>query len=179
MPDVVFPEAVKAQGKKKVIILTTEPANKAAVTAAEAAAGVTAGLEATMYFLGQFAPGGSQNKGNGPRRVGETAQLQRLGNATFESPTLSYVHDPQGAPSDVANKVKTALDPNTNEVVWILERAGIDVDTDIAATQRYRIHHLELGDQFFAPSGDDEFSIEQVTQATGYVTPPVAGVIAA
>ena len=175
---VVFPEAVTAQGKKKVVILTTEPASYTAVTAVEALAGVTAGLEATMYFLGQFAPGGSQNKGNGPRRVGETAQLQRLGNATHESPTLSYVHDPQGGDSDVANKVRTALDPNTRTEVWVLERAGIDVDSVFAATQKYRLHHLELGDQFFQPSGDDEFAIEQVTQATGYITPPVKGTLA-
>ena len=174
---VVFPEAVTALGRKKVLILTTAPTSEAAVTVAEIGTAVTAGLEATMYFLGQFAPGGSQNKGNGPRRVGEGSQLQRVGLATYESPTLSYVHDPQGADSDVANKVKAALDPGAE--VWIIERAGIDVDTAFAATQKYRIHHLELGEQFFAPSGDGEFDIEQVTQATGYLTPPVAGVVAA
>lgn len=174
---VIFPEAVTAQGRKKVVILTTAPTSLTAITLSQVAAGVTAGLEATMYFLGTFAPAGSQTKGNGPRRIGETAQLQRLGNATYESPTLSYVHDPQGAPSDVANKVKTALAPGA--IVWIVERAGIDVDTPFAATQKYRIHHLELGEQWFAPSGDGEFDIEQVTQETGYVTPPVAGTIAA
>lgn len=175
MPAVVFPEAVTAMGRKKVVILTTEPASYTAVTAASVATAVTAGLEATMYFLGGFAPGGSQNKGNGPRRVGESSQLQRLGLATYEAPTLSYVHDPQGATTDVANKVKTALVPGIE--VWILERAGIDVDTDFAASQKYRLHHLELGEQFFQPSGDGEFDIEQVTQATGYLTPPVAGAL--
>lgn len=174
---VVFPQAVTALGRKKVLILTTEPADYDAVTVAEAGAAVTAGLEATMYFLGTFAPGGSQNKGTGPRRVGEGSQLQRLGLATYEAPRLEYVHDPQGADSDVTNKVKAALDPGIE--VWILERAGIDVDTAMAATQKYRLHHLELGEQFFAPSGDGEFDIEQVMQETGYLTPPVAGVIAA
>lgn len=177
MVDVVFPEAVKSQGRKKVLILTTEPTDVTAIPAATLAAAVTAGLEATMYFLGTFAPGGSQNKGNGPRRVGESSQLQRLGLATFESPSLAYVHDPQGDDTDVANKVKAALDPGAE--VWIVERAGILVDTAFAATDKYRVHHLELGEQFFAPSGDDEFAIEQVTQATGYLTPPVAGVVAA
>jgi hypothetical protein len=174
---VVFPEAVTSQGRKKVLILTTEPASESAVTVAEIGAAVTAGLEATMYFLGQFAPGGSQNKGNGPRRVGESSQLQRLGNAQYESPTLSYVHDPQGSDSDVANKVKAALDPGAE--VWIIERAGIDVDTAFAADDKYRIHHLELGEQFFTSSGDDEFAIEVVNQETGYLTPPLAGTVAA
>lgn len=174
---VVFPEAVTAKGKKKVVILTTEPASYTAITAAEATAGVTAGLEATMYFLGTFAPGGSQNKGNGPARVGERSQLQRLGLATYESPSLAYVHDPQGDDTDVVNKVKAALVPGAE--VWIIERAGIDVETALAATDKYRLHHVELGEQFFAPSGDDDFAIEQVTQETGYLTPPVAGVIAA
>lgn len=174
---VIFPEAVTSLGRKKVVILTTAPSAPAAIPLASVTAGVTAGLEATMFFLGTFAPSGSQTKGNGPKRIGESTQLARLGVATYESPTLSYVHDPQGAPSDVANKVKTALAPGG--VVWILERAGIDVDTPFAATQKYRLHHLELGEQWFAPSGDGEFDIEQVTQETGYITPPVAGVIAA
>jgi hypothetical protein len=177
MPEVVFPEAVTAQGKKKVVILTSEPANPAAIPAATLATAVTAGLEATMYFLGTFAPGGSQNKGNGPRRVGERNQLQRLGTATYEAPTLAYVHDPQGSDTDVANKVKAALAPGAE--VWIVERAGIDVNTSFAATQKYRVHHLELGTQFFAPSGDGEFDIEQVTQETGYLTPPIPGAVAA
>jgi len=174
---VVFPEAVTALGRKKVAILTTEPGAPAAIPVATLAAAVTAGLEATMYFLGTFAPGGSQNKGTGPRRVGEGSQLQRLGLATYEAPRLEYVHDPQGASSDVANKVKTALVPGIE--VWIVERAGIDVDTAFAATQKYRLHHLELGEKFFAPSGDGEFDIEQVMQETGYLTPPIDGVVAA
>ena len=168
---VTFPEAVSSQGRKKVVILSTAPADNAALTTTE----ITAGVEATMYFLGNFAPAGSQNKGNAPRRVGERAQLQALGNATYESPTLSYVHDPAGADDDVANAVKTVLPEGG--VVWIGERAGIDVDTAFASADRYRIHHLRLGEQWFAPSGDDEFAIEQVTQETGYLTPPVAGVV--
>lgn len=174
---VVFPEAVTALGRKKVLILTTAPGTPAAIPVATLTTAVTAGLEATMVFLGTFAPGGSQNKGNGPRRVGEGSQLQRLGLATYEAPTLSYIHDPQGADTDVINKVKAALDEGAE--VWIVERAGIDVDTAFAAAQKYRLHHLELGKQFFAPSGDGEFDIEQVTQATGYLTPPIDGVVAA
>lgn len=174
---VTFPEAVKSYGKKKVLILTAEPADETAITAAEIATAVTAGLEATMYFVGNFAPAGSQNKGNGPRRTGEGAQLQRLGIATYESPTLTYVHDPQGSPSDTANKVKTALPDGTE--VWILERAGVDSETAFAAADQYRVHHLEVGEQFFAPSGDGEFDYEVVTQETGYLTPPKAGTVAA
>lgn len=174
---VIFPEAVGTQGTKKVIILTAAPTTLAAATVAQVAAGVTAGLEATMYFLGQFAPSGSQNKGNAPRRTGESSQLQVLGNGTWESPTLQYIHDPQGADSDVANKVRTALAPGAQ--VWVIERAGIDVDTAVAATQKYRLHHLRLGEQYFGTSGDGEFDVETVTQATGYIVPPVKGTIAA
>jgi len=169
---VTFPEAVSSQGRKKVVVLSSVPSSVAAATTTE----LSAGVEATMYFLGNFAPAGSQNKGNGPRRVGERSQLQVLGNATYESPTLSYVHDPQGADVDVANKVKAVL-PDDGEV-WIVERAGLDVETAFASTQKYRIHHLRLGVKRFAPSGDDEFAIEQITQEAGYLTPPVAGTVA-
>ena len=169
---VTFPEAVSSQGRKKVVVLSSAPSSEAAATTTE----LSAGVESTMYFIGNFAPAGSQNKGNGPRRVGERSQLQVLGNATYESPTLSYVHDPQGADADEANAVKTVL-PVGGEV-WIVERAGIDVDTAFASADKYRIHHLRLGEQWFAPSGDDEFAIEQITQETGYLTPPVAGTVA-
>jgi len=168
---VTFPEAVSSHGRKKVVILSSAPSDEAALTATE----ITAGVEATMYLLGSFAPAGTQNKGNSPKRVGERSQLQVLGNATYESPTLSYVHDPQGADADEANVVKAAL-PVGGEV-WIAERAGLDVETAFATADQYRIHHLVLGEQWFAPSGDDEFAIEQVTQETGYLTPPVAGAV--
>jgi hypothetical protein len=172
---VTFPEAVKSFGKKKVLILTSEPADETAITTTEIGTAITAGLEATMYFVGNFAPAGSQNKGSGPRRTGEGSQLQRLGLATYESPTLTYVHDPQGGPTDVANKVKTALAPGTE--VWIVERAGVDSETAFAADDQYRVHHVEVGEQFFAPSGDGEFDYEVVTQETGYLTKPVPGTV--
>lgn len=169
---VIFPEAVRSQGKKKVTILTTEPATPAAPTTTE----LTAGIEATMFFIGQYAPTGSQEKGAGPRRTGQNSVREVLGNKTFTAPTLQYVHDPQGDPTDEANLVKAALAEGTE--VWIYSRAGVDSETAFVADDKVRLDHLEAGYQWTVPSGDDAFAVEIVTQETGYVTDPLEAVVA-
>jgi hypothetical protein len=178
MTAVVFPEAVSAYANRKVVVLTTAPADLDAATVTEVEAGVTAGLELTMFLINSSSRGGgSQNKGVGPRRVGEVSQFQRLGSATLESPTLQYIHDPQGTSSDTANKPKTALVPGTE--VWIIDRLGVDSETAWTAAQNYRLHHVRVGEQFPVPSGDGEFDIETITQETEYLTAPLEGVLAA
>lgn len=175
MSEVVFPEAVSSFGNKKVVVLTTAPASLTAALVTEVEAGVTAGLEMTMFLLNPFNPSGTQNKGVGPRRVGEKSQLQRLGVATLESPRLQYIHDPQGAPSDAANKPKTALVAGTE--IWVIERLGLDSEDAYATAQKYRLHHLRTGEQFPIPSGDGEFDVETITQETEYLTPPIDGAL--
>lgn len=176
MSAVVFPEAVSSFAGRKVVALTSAPADLDAATVVAVEAGVTAGLEMTMFLLSPFVPSGSQNKGNGPRRVGESKQLQRLGVATQESPTLQYIHDPQGDASDVANKPRTALAPGTE--IWVIERPGIPSETAFAADQKYRLHHLRVGEQFYITSGDGEFDVEIVQQESEYVTAPIWGELA-
>lgn len=176
MSAVVFPEAVSSFGRRKVVALTTAPASLTAATVVAVEAGITAGLEMTMFLLSPFVPGGSQNKGVGPRRVGERTQLERLGAATQQSPTLQYIHDPQGASSDPANKPKTALPSGTQ--IWVIERPGIPSDTAFAAGQKYRLHNLRVGEQFTITSGDGEFDVEIVQQETEYVAAPVWGTLA-
>ncbi|HET7386568.1 MAG TPA: hypothetical protein VFJ19_07905 [Nocardioidaceae bacterium] len=166
MTEMIFPEAVTTQGKRNAIILSAAPADPLAPTTTELGAGVNA----SMFFLGQYAPTGSQNKGNSPRRLGQNGQLEVLGNKTFTAPTLSYVHDPQGDTADPANQVKGAL-AEDNEV-WIYSRVGIDAEQAVAQGDVWRVDHLTCGHQWAVPSGDDEFAVEQITQETGYVEEP-------
>lgn len=168
-----FPEATSVEGRRDAIILTTAPVDPTAVTPTETSTGVNA----TMYFLGQFAPSGTQNKGNAPSRLGEVFQLPKLGKAVLESPTLSYVHDPQGADEDEINAVRTACAPGSE--IWIVQRPGVLVEADVAADQKYRLYHLRTGQSWEVPTGDDEFAIERVMQETEYITAPISGVITA
>lgn len=170
---VTFPEAVSSRGKKSVVFLTTAPADGAAITTTE----LGGGLNVSLYLQGAFAPNGTQNKGNEPRRTGEDSQLQKLGDKNFETPTLTYVHDPQGAPSDEANALKALLPEGTE--FWAAEFAGIDGNVEPASGDQYRLHHLRAGYQWEQPSGDDEFAVEQVIQETEYLTPPTRGTVAA
>ncbi|HET7386456.1 MAG TPA: hypothetical protein VFJ19_07300 [Nocardioidaceae bacterium] len=170
---VTYPEAVTSGGKRKIMILTTAPADPAAPSLATDFA---AGTAATMYFLGGFAPTGTQNKGNGPKRVGESSQLQVLGTKTFESPTLTYVHDPK-ADAGTANAVKDLLVEGTE--VWIYSAPAEADGETFAANDRVRLDHLRTGYQWEVPSGDDEFAIEQVTQESEYVEPPIYATVGA
>lgn len=169
---VTYPEQVTSGGKRKIMILTTAAANPTAPTETEFGTGTAA----TMYFLGQYAPTGTQNKGTAPRRAGESSVLPVLGNVQYESPTLSYVHDPK-ADAGTANAVKDLLAEGTE--VWIYSAPAEQDGEAFAANDRVRLDHLRTGHQWEVPSGDDEFAIEQVTQETEYVTPPVYATLTA
>lgn len=171
---VTYPEAFSSQGKRKIMILTAAPADPAAPSLATDFGG---GTEATYYMLGTFAPGGSQNKGNSPRRAGESNVLQVLGNANNESPTLTYLHDPTTS-GGTANAVKDLLPEGTECWIYSMPVQG-DADTAFAAGDVLRLDHVTVGAQFEMPSGDDEFAVEQVTQETGYVTRPITATLAA
>lgn len=169
---VTYPEAVTSGGKRKVMVLTTAPTDPAAPSlATDFASGTTA----TMYLIGGYAPTGTQNKGNGPKRVGESSQLQVLGNVVFESPTLQYVHDPK-AEAGTANAIKDELVEGTE--VWIYSAPAEADGEPFAADDRVRLDHLRTGYQWEIPSGDDEFAIEQVTQETEYIEPPSYATVA-
>jgi hypothetical protein len=170
---VTYPEAVTSGGKRKVMILTTAPADPAAPSIAT---DFGTGQSADMYFLGQYAPTGSQNKGTSPRRTGESTVLPVLGNVQYESPTLVYVHDPL-ADAGTANAVKDLLVEGTE--VWIYSAPAMSDGEAFAAGDRVRLDHLRTGHQWEVPSGDDEFAVEQVTQETEYVEPPSYASVAA
>lgn len=170
---VTFPEAVTSGGKRKVMILTVAPAAPAAPTLATE---FSAGTRADMYFLGQYAPTGTQSKGASPRRVGQSTVREVLGNVTFTSPTLLYVHDPV-TEGGVANAVKDLLAEGTE--VWIYSAPAAEDGEAFAASDRLRLDHLRVGRQWEIPSGDDEFAIEQVSQETEYVSDPIYATLAA
>lgn len=168
-----YPEAMTSGGKRKVMILTSEPADPAAPSAGTE---FSAGTAATMYFIGGFAPAGTQNKGNSPRRAGEGSQLQVLGYKNFESPQLMYVHDPL-ADAGTVNAIKDLIPEGTE--VWIYSAPAQEDGEAFAESDRVRLDHLRTGYQWEVPSGDDEFAIEQVTQETEYLEVPSFATVAA
>lgn len=170
---VTFPEAMTSGGKRKVMILTTAPADPEAPSLAT---DFGTGTRADMYFLGQYAPTGSQEKGTSPKRVGQSSVREVLGNKTFTSPTLTYVHDPL-SDAGAANAVKDLLAEGAE--VWIYSAPAEDDGEVFTAGDRLRLDHLRTGHQWEVPSGDDAFAIEQVTQETEYVSDPVYATLAA
>lgn len=172
---VSFPEATPSQGYTKLWAATAVADQSAPKLATELNAAST--VELTGYLIGNFAPSGTQNKGTQPRRLGQTGQLDKLGNANFTAPTLTYIEDPQGDDTVAANKARAALAEGTE--IFLVERLGLIATAAGAVAQKTRTHHVRVGKQFFVPSGDDEFAIRQVQQETEYLEEPVEGTIAA
>lgn len=174
---VLIPEPVEAFGQTKVVVTPTV-ASETAPSLASDINGASA-VEAS-FFLRDFAPTAAQTKGAGPRVLGTKGQAQRLGTVTYDIPTLRYVYNPQGDPTDEANLLKEALTPGTE--MFIIERKGLDAeDVDWTVGQKVRVHHVRLGEYNETRSGDDEFAEYEVSQEVVYVTNagPTDGAIAA
>lgn len=171
---VIYPEATPVQGNTKVKAVLTVADTAAPKLATEINA--TSSVDVS-FFLHDWAPTATQNKGTAPRRVGDTAMLDKLGNTNFSIPTLTYVYDPQGDDTTSDNKAKALLAEGTE--VYLIERLGLSAkSTDFAVTQKVRVHHVRVGTQVHGTTGTDEFSEYQISQEVEYVEVPADGVIA-
>ena len=172
------PDTVASQGNTSVYILTTPPVDPASPTKAEIDAGIVASC---FFYGGQFTATGEQSTGERPRKLCHKVTPQALGAVTFSIEAIQFSHDPQGADTDEANAVRTALAEGTK--VWIYDRMGKDAETEpVAAGDVLRGHHLDTGVQNWGQTGDGEFDEFSVTQQLTYTSAnprPVKAVVAA
>lgn len=177
MSPVVFPTAVKAHGNQSVVIIQTvaTPASVSLATEINAASSVNA----TMYlFRGSFQPTAETQKGEAPPRLGETKVREEFGDTRYSISDLQYVHSPQAASTDTANKVRAALPEGST--VYVLERLGLSGENvDYAASQKYRLHHIRCGAQVWGRTSDDQYAEFCINQSVSYVSPPIDGTVVA
>lgn len=175
---VVFPEGTPILGNTKV----TAGVACASLAAPDLSAEILAltSVDLSCFLLPDgWNPTGTQGKGTRQRRLCSKTTQERLNTVTWAGPTLRYIWDPQGAPSDAGNEALELLVEDTNIYFW--ERMGLDAQDDAwTAGERVRTHYLRLGAQI--PSGDrtDENGDFFITQETEYVNEgPVAGIVVA
>lgn len=172
---VVTPEGTPTLGNFK-IIAAPSVANPAAPTVAELAAG----LDLSCYLLVDgWNPAGTQGKGQRKRRLCSKRSAERLNAVQWAGPTLGYIHDPTTNDAATGNEARELLVEGA--LIYFLERQGLDAEDEaIAATNRGRMHYLELGEQMESGDATDENGEFYVMQETAYVgNGPTVCVVAA
>ena len=169
---VVFPDAVKAQGR---ISVTAVPVDSLASTSAPSLADLADGVNISMYlYSGSGVPTSTTATGEAPRRLGSTEVAQELGTTSRTIGDLSYVYNTQRPDSDPANAAKALLDEGSE--VYLVYRYGIDADTPLAVGDKVNIWRAQLGPQNEGATGDGDFDQLNITQAAISKAPPVKGV---
>ena len=175
---VSLPPTTGSFGNLSLVVLTTKPADLAAVPLAS----LTAGKNITCHVYGDWFPSASTEKVTRQRKMCQVKVSQSLGTTTHETPALQYSYLPQsvGTPAAAGNEAYEVLPEGG--VVYLVQRLGKAGTSDIVATDKYRLFPVELGPQIPGASAEDaggEFVINQeISFADGY-DEPIMGVVAA
>lgn len=166
---VVYPTATKSQGNVSVTVVQTIASLSAPDLSAEINAGTSVDVSCFLYSGGSTTT--TTNKGNAPRRICTTNQLEQFGNTTYDVVDLQYVYNPQADGTDPANKAKATLTPGSS--VYLIFRNGLDAqNTAYAAGQFCDIVHVKLGPQNRGMTGDGEFDEFAISQSVVALAPP-------
>ncbi len=142
-------------------------ANPAAPTVAELT-GASA-LDVTyMFYASTATPSQSTNLATAPKRVGDGVTYQFVGESTLSIGEVRYSFDPQSAALADGRKAFEKFTPGATG--YLVNRLGINRDTDIVATQKVTCYPAECGEQQEVPEGDAEgaeVAIVQTFAATG------------
>ncbi len=171
---VSMPETQKSQGFSRVVVLDSAT-NLAALTATA----VSAGEILTCHIYGDFAAEGTENVGEGPRKMCSRKNPQEFGNTTDTITDLQYSHLPQEDDAAPGNEARALMTAGTTKI--IVEFQGMDGKGSVfAAGDRYIAHRVKLGRQRKGRTGDGEFDQFAITQALIYADggDPVEGVLA-
>lgn len=168
--DVVFPEAIKAEGN---ISVTVVPKASLTSTAAPSLADLTAdGVNVSMYLYSGAADASSAtNTGTAPRRLGSKDVFNEFGETTHTIGDLQYVYSPQADDTDPANAALAVCGEGAQ--VYIIYRYGPDAETPLAVGDKVNIWLAELGPQNETPTGTGEFDQLAVSQAAIAKAAPV------
>lgn len=161
------PAGTKAYLRRKIVIVTDaayDPANPSLAILTGATA-----LDVTkMFYLSSAKPSSTTNLARAPKRVGDGASYEFVGESQETLGEMRYAVDPQGAPLSDGVKCFEKLPEGTTGHVVI--RYGIDRDTDLATAQFVSSYPFEAGPQDEDEEGEAEgaeTAIKQVFAQTG------------
>lgn len=174
---VTEPPVTASLGNLSLVVLSTVPANLAAIPVSA----ITAGKNITCHEYGDWLPGASINKVNTKRKMCKKTTPQRLGTTTHDIPALQYSYMPQavGTAAAPGNEAYEALPEDAIRV--LVQRLGKDGETDLIATDKYRAWVVQAGPQVPGVSQEDEGGDFVINQEFGWApgySEPILGVVA-
>ena len=130
-----------------------------------------------MFFASSARPSQSTNLARAPKRIGDGASYEFVGETQLTFGEVHYAFNPQAPSGDDQKKAaETLLEGVTG---WMVNRLGIDRDTDVAVGEFVTSYPVEAGPQLEAPEGDDEGAEVSLVQTLALTGPKVLNVAVA
>lgn len=121
-----------------------------------------------MFFASSARPSQSTNLASAPKRIGDGETYQFVGESQQSWGEVRYSFNPQAAALSDGKKAFEKFTPGTTG--YMVNRLGIDRDTDFAIGQFVTSYPVEFGPQNETPEGDGEgaeVAIVQTVAVTG------------
>lgn len=122
-----------------------------------------------MLFASSAQPSMSTNLARSPKRLGDAETYEFVGEAQVSFGEIRYSFNPQGAALSAGVKAYEKFTPGT--IGFMVQRLGINRDTDLAVGQFVTSYPVEFGQQQETNEGDDEGAEVAVLQTVAQTGP--------
>jgi hypothetical protein len=161
------PTATKAYLRHKVIFAPTI-GGAAGPTVAEGT-GASALDITNMVFESSALPSQSTNLARAPKRLGDGETYEFVGESQLSFGEIRYSFNPQGAALSDGKKAFEKFPAGTTG--YIIDRWGLDRNTDLAAAQFVTVYPVEFGPQHEVAEGDAEGAEVGIVQTVAITGP--------
>lgn len=149
----IFPAGIQSSGNNRAILLTTPPAIPSKPKLAE----LTAGLDATCYFMADFWDqlDWDQDRDDDTRAC-DTSKREDFGLVSIGTKTISHIVNPQGDGTEPGNLLAAAIQPDSQ--FWLYLRTGIPQTDPIADGQTISVgYHVATGEAMTLPRSSGKY----------------------
>lgn len=164
----VRPDATKQYTRDKWVFVPAgayAPDNPSlAILSAASALDVT-----KMFFASSARPSQSTNLVRSPRRLGDAETYEFVGETNPTFGEVRYSFNPQGAALSTGVLAYEKFPAGTTG--WMVNRLGINRDTDLAVGQFVTSYPVEFGPQQETPEGDGEGAEVAIVQTVAQTGP--------
>lgn len=163
----IRPAATKAYLRSKWVFvptLTSQTAPSLAELNGASALDVT-----KMFYASSAQPSQSTNLARGPRRLGDAETYEFVGESQSSFGEVRYSFNPQGAALSDGKKAFEKFPSGTTG--FMVQRLGIDRDTDLAVGQFVTVYPVEFGPQHETTEGDAEGAEVAIVQTVAQTGP--------
>ena len=164
----IRPASEKAYGREKWVYLAACAA-VGAPTAAEVGAGTILDISC-MLFGDSGRPSQTTNRVKKAKRVCDTVVYEQIGDTSYEGGEIKYAFTSQGAAA--SNGVKAWEKFPSGTTGFLVQRTGIDVNTDLATGQFVNVFPVEFGPPMPTIEGSDEAAETAAVQTIAVTSTP-------